>query len=64
MPLLARLDDLGYHALAAFVPSSCQIPVIGGTERAEEYLELKLQTTSVFPGGGRDNFWENTWIEK
>ncbi len=64
VPLLARLEELGYHALAAFIPSSCQIPVIGGTERAEECLELKLQTTSVFPSGANEKFWENTWIEK
>lgn len=64
IPLLARLEELGYHGLAAFVPSSCRIPAIGGTERAEECLELKLRTTSVFPSGDRENFWENTWIEK
>lgn len=64
VPLLTRLEELDYHALAAFVPSSCRIPVIGGTERAEECLELKLQTTSIFPGGDRENFWENTWIER
>lgn len=64
VPLLARLDDLGFGALAAFVPSSCQVPVIGGTERAEVHLELELQTTSIFPSGDRESFWANTWIEK
>ena len=64
VPLLARLEELGYHALAAFVPSSCRIPVVGGTERAEECLDLKLETVSVFPSGDRESFWANTWIER
>lgn len=63
VPLLVRLDELGYGGFAAFVPNMCRMPIIGGTERADECLELNLKTVNVFPSGDADDFWSNTWVE-
>lgn len=63
VPLLVRIDELGYGGFAAFVPNMCRMPIIGGTERADECLELSLQTVNVFPSGDARDFWANTWVE-
>lgn len=62
VPLLVKLEDLECAAFAAFVPGSCRAPVVGGTETAEEILEIRLKVSTIFPGTGEE-FWENTWIE-
>jgi hypothetical protein len=63
VPLLAKLEELGVRGFAAFVPGSCRVPVTGGTERAVDVLDLELHPINIFPGGGLENFWENTWVE-
>lgn len=63
VPLLVRLEELGYGGFAAFVPNMCRMPVIGGTERADECLELNLKTINVFPSGDSGDFWSSTWLE-
>ncbi len=63
IPLLVRLEGLGYRSLVAFAPNSCRVPIVSGTEGASEVLELALKVTNVFPSQSTENFWENTWIE-
>lgn len=63
VPLLVKLEELGFWGFAAFVPASCRTPVSGGTERAIEHLDLQIRLVNIFPMGGASSFWENTWIE-
>lgn len=62
VPLVIRLDELGYAAFAALIPGSCQIPVLDGVERSEDLFEVKIRIIAVFPGAGDEKFWANTWI--
>lgn len=62
VPVLARLEELGYGSVAAFVPGTCHIPIVGGTERATECLELAISSTVVSPMGDAQDIWANTLI--
>lgn len=63
VPLLVKLEKLGFGGFAAFVPASCRTPVSGGTERAIEFLDLQIRPVNIFSMGGASSFWENTWVE-
>ena len=63
VPMLARLEELGYGGFAAFVPGVCHVPIVGGTERANEYLELAMRSVIVSPMGDAENIWSDTLVE-
>ncbi len=62
VPVLARLEELGYGSVAAFVPGTCHIPIVGGTERATEHLKLAITSIIVSPMGDAQDIWVNTLI--
>lgn len=63
VPMLARLEELGFGGFAAFVPSVCHIPIVGGTERANEHLDLTMKSVIVSPRGGAENIWSDVLVE-
>lgn len=62
VPVLVRLESLGYGSVAAFVPGTCHVPIVGGTERATERLELAISCTVVSPMGDARDIWATTLI--
>lgn len=63
VPLLVRIEELGYGGFAAFVPGVCHVPIVGGTERANEYLDLAMQSVIVSPMGGAEDIWSDVLVE-
>ena len=63
VPLIAKLDELGYGGFAAFIPGVCHVPIVGGTERANEYLDLTVKSIIVSPMGDAQNIWSDTLVD-
>lgn len=63
VPMLARLEQLGFGGFAAFVPGICRIPIVGGTERANECLDLTIESIIVSPMGGAEDVWSDVLVE-
>lgn len=63
VPLLARIEELGYGGFAAFIPGVCHVPIVGGTERANEYLDLSVESIIVSPMGDMQNIWSDTLVD-
>ena len=63
VPLLVRIEELGYGGFAAFIPGVCHVPIVGGTERANEYLDLTVKSIIVSPMGDVQNIWSDTLVD-
>lgn len=63
VPILDQLGTLGFGGFAAFVPGVCRVPIVGGTERANEYLDLTMKSVIVSPVGDAENIWADTFVE-